>query len=156
MPYRKINDTTRARIIADLLSGNYQTDLELSTRYQCSPNTIGRIRKHLDPALLLAFVNEKAELDNARRELDELINSIPARVTQLLSSSLEAAAKIAEQVSNEEWRNKQSATELAELYDSLTNTAIKILAAVERANEKRALEAGRVGPPTTQNTDERT
>jgi len=36
---------------------------------------------------------------------------------------------------------------LAELYNSLSNTAIKILAAIEMANERRALQARQVNPP---------
>lgn len=146
MPYRKINDATRARIIADLISGNYETELELSVRHGCSPNSVGRIRKSLDPDLLLKFVNEKAQLDNSRRELDERINSIPFMVEQLLRSSLAAAAKIADQTQDAEWLSKQSASDLAELYNSLSNTAIKILAAIEMANERRALQARQVNP----------
>jgi hypothetical protein len=150
MPYRKINNVTRARIIAHILAGDYENDVELAVRYQCSPNTIGRIRKNIDPDLVLRFVNERAELDNARRELDERFNSIPYLVEQLLRSSLSAAAKIADQVHNDEWRNKQSAADLAELYNSLSNTAIKILAAIEAANERRALQARQVNPPAAE------
>ncbi|MDT7543619.1 MAG: hypothetical protein QOE33_3523 [Acidobacteriota bacterium] len=148
MPYRKINNVTRANIIADLFCGNFKTDVELAVRHDCSPKTIQRLRNTLDPDLLGKLDRERTELDLARRELDEKINSIPSLVEAHLRASLAGATKIAQQVNDDEWRGKQSAAELRGLYDSLSEIAIRIIAAIERANEKREEGAKQVTPPT--------
>lgn len=151
MPGKKhMSEATRARIIADVISGNYVEFHDLAARYQVSKSTITRIKNNIDPDLILRNETERLEIETARRGLEQERRSIPHRVTELLAASLEAATRIAEQVNNSEWLNKQSAEELATFYDSLTGTAIRIIRAIEEANMRREERAKLVGSTATQ------
>lgn len=116
---RKHSDETRALVVADLLAGLGVT--KVATKYSLDPSVVSRIKASLNAGELQAVAQIK------RVSLAELIETH-------LRTSLGAAVKLAEQCSNESWRLKQNASDLAIFYGVLTDKSIKIVEAAENAS----------------------
>jgi|ERR1041384_3740112 hypothetical protein len=150
MAYKKINNTTRALIIARLLTGVMPAIISSETGV--SEATISRLKRKIPDEVLLRFETERQSLEAERAELERKKNSIPNLIEQHLVASLIAAAKIMQQVHDPEWIAKQSAAELAVLYGVTSDKAFRILEAIERANEQRELLKAQNGNCTYEQT----
>lgn len=116
---QKKDDGTRAAVMSALLEGQGVT--AVANDFNISKATVSRIKKEIDEGLLKQLETEK------RKNIGELVG-------RHLETSLEAAATLAEKVStNDTWFIKQSASDIAVLYGVLTDKAIRILEAAERA-----------------------
>ena len=113
---RKHTDETRASALAALLEG--QGVSEVARKYKLPASTVRDLKTSIDSEEF-AKVREKKQ-----EELAALIEGH-------LHASLKAAAEIASQASNADWRNKQDADKLGVFYGILTDKGIRILEAAE-------------------------
>lgn len=116
---QKLPDETRAAAIAALLEGQGVT--AVAKKYKLPRSTVNNFKKSLSTGQLDEVRHKKEQ------ELAELIEGH-------LKSSLHAAAQIAKQTSNADWRNKQNAADLGVFYGILTDKAVRILEAGEAAD----------------------
>lgn len=115
---KKHSDQTRAAAIAALLEGQGVT--EVARRYNLPHPTVSNLKSSLSSTQLNEVRQEKVE-------------ELAALIENHLHTSLQAAANIAKQTENADWRNKQTADDLGVFYGILTDKAVRILEAAEAA-----------------------
>ena len=115
---QKHSDKTRSAALGALLEG--QGVAEVARRYKLPKSTVQDLKRSINS-------DEFAQVRSKKEErLAELIEGH-------LTASLEAAACIAAQAKNADWRNKQSADSLGVFYGILTDKAVRIFEAAEAA-----------------------
>lgn len=114
-----------AKVITCLVAGKtiQETATELDTAYR----TVVRIRKELPDEFLHYFGAAKTN------EMDELIE-------QGLKAQLESTNNLLAVTRDEDWVKKHSASELAILFGVVNDKVFRVLAAIERANERDLIE----------------
>jgi transposase-like protein len=112
------SDEIRAAVLAALLAG--QSVTEVARSYNLDTGLVSRWRKSI-PA------------DHLQKVADEKRESLASLVEDHLRASLTAAAKVATKAHDESWLTRQSAESLAVFYGVLTDKAIRILEAAQRA-----------------------
>jgi predicted HAD superfamily Cof-like phosphohydrolase len=115
---KKHSDDTRGPALAALLSG--QGIQEVAKQYKLPESTVRDLKKTVS----------SEEFAEVRAKKEEQLASL---IESHLHASLEAAAAIASQASNAEWRNKQDADKLGVFYGILTDKSVRILEAAESA-----------------------
>ena len=135
MPYKKIEDATKALVIGHLLSG--MMPARISEETGVSEATISRLKRDIPEELWNSFETKRANLEAERAEFEKEKVSVAALVEQHLRQSLTAATEIMKQTSDKEWLNNQSASELALLYGVGADKTFRILEAIQRADERR-------------------
>lgn len=112
------SDETKSAAIAALLTG--QGVSEVAKKYKLPDSTVRDLKKSLG--------SEKfAEVREKKQEV------LAGLIEGHLHSSLKAAAAIAKQAENADWRNKQDADKLGVFYGILTDKSVRILEAAESA-----------------------
>ena len=140
MAYKKINETTRAIIVAHLFAGILPA--QISEETGVSEATISRLKRKIPEEVLKRFESDRQNIETERAELESEKNSIPILIGKHLEASLKACAKIMDQAQDDEWRNRHSASELAAFYRVASDKAFRILEAIEQAHARReALES---------------
>lgn len=113
MPRGKQHDPqTKAAVIAALLAG--QGVSQVASEFGLSKSVVSRMKQEISPQQLEQIGTQKKE---------RLIDLIEKH----LSASLKGATKIAEQASNNDWRNKQPADSLAVFYGVLSDKSIRLV-----------------------------
>ena len=103
---------TRAAVIAALLAGQGVNDV--AAAYGLDSGLVSRWKSTIPATQLQQVAVEKKE-----RLVDLIENH--------LTASLKGAAKCAEQAHNDDWRNKQSAENLAVFYGVLSDKSIRLV-----------------------------
>lgn len=106
---KRINDETRAAIMAALLAG--QSVNKVADEYQVGLATVSRFKQQLEK------LEQKKE--------------IPVLVMEVLHSQLETLKGITEAVRQPEYIKKQPASEVAVLYGVIADKSFKIISAME-------------------------
>lgn len=112
------SDEVRAEIASALLAGLGIT--EVAEKYNLPKSTVSRIRDEISAEKLEQVGTEK------RARIDELL-------LDCLAANLQAQKKIAETVSEPHYIRKQSASAVADLYETLADKAIRLLEAASAA-----------------------
>jgi transposase len=136
MAYKKINDETRARVIAHLFTG--MLPAQISEVTGVSEATISRLRRKIPEEVLNHLQIEREKLETERAEFERDRSSITTLIEKHLEASLKACVKIMEQVNDRDWINRQPADALALFYGVATDKAVRILAAMAAADERRS------------------
>jgi transposase-like protein len=110
------SEAKRAEALAALLEG--QGVAEVARKYKLPDSTVRDIKKSIDG-------DEFAKVRDKKQE------ALATLIENHLQASLKAAAEIAKQASNADWRNKQDADKLGVFYGILTDKGIRILEAAE-------------------------
>lgn len=87
--------------------------------------TVYRIRTELDPEFVQLFNKAKT-------------NEVAQLIEEGLKQSLKATINIVNVTEDEAWLKAQRAPELATLYGVVSDKTVRILAAIERANERES------------------
>lgn len=116
-------DHIRAQIIADLQRGDSLQ--EVATRYNVDKATVSRFKNTVGPVLLQEVARQRVE-------------TIGELVENHLRAGLKVTTTIANQLNDPEWLRQQTPKDLAVLYGVVTDKAIRILEASERARERDA------------------
>ncbi|MDQ3816451.1 MAG: hypothetical protein M3362_02020 [Acidobacteriota bacterium] len=148
MPFNKINDSQRAAVIAGLLVGKMASEIAQETGV--SEPTVGRIKRKLPEELVKKMEAERKALEAERAEFELEKKSIIHLVSQHLVASLDAGISLLEQASDAEWRNRQNAAQLAILYGVVSDRAINILGAMQRAELRMEAEHSQNNPSAPQ------
>lgn len=112
------SDETRGQALAALLEG--QSVSEVARKYHLPKATVSGIKKSIG--------SEEFEQVRSKKQ-----DSLAELIEGHLHASLQAAAHIATQAANADWRNKQDADKLGVFYGILTDKGIRILEAAENA-----------------------
>jgi hypothetical protein len=116
------SDETRATVTAALLAGQGVADV--ARVYKLPETTVRRIRDEIAPELL-------AEVGEKKRA------TIGALIEDHLRTSLESATMIARKAAeNDAWLRQQTASDVAVLYGVMTDKAVRILEAIEPADDE--------------------
>lgn len=126
VPGRETPIDAKAAAVAGLLVG--KTQLELAEELGLSQSTISRIDKSIP--------KEYREIIEDNKLVQYQVN-ITNLVQQNLEASLLATIEIANLAKNGEWLEKQNAKDVAALYSSISNQSIRVLGALERAEQQR-------------------
>ena len=94
--------------------------MQIAKKYKLPHSTVSNLKKLLTTE----------DFDEVRRKKEQQLAEL---IEKHLTASLEAAANIAKQASNADWRNKQSADHLGVFYGILTDKAVRIFEAAEAA-----------------------
>lgn len=111
---------TKAAVMAALLSG--QGVNEIARQYNLPKSFVSRVKNN--------SLNG-TELEQIETQKKEHIGNL---VESHLRASLKAAVKIAGKTDDEQWLTEQSADSLAVFYGVLTDKALRILEAAQRAH----------------------
>lgn len=114
-----------AQVITCLVSG--KTIEETAKELDISPKWVERIRKELAPEFIAYFGEAKT-------------NEISGLIEQGLRAQLLAMTKIVEVTNDEVWLKAQRAPELATFFGVINDKTVRVLAAIERADERARLE----------------
>lgn len=115
------SEDTKAAVLAAILQG--QGVGEIAKRYNLPKQTVSNLKKKLSEIELRQIGTEKRE-------------NLTGLIEGHLSASLKAATSLAEKCSTDDvWFREQSASEIAALYGTLTDKAIRILEAAQAATE---------------------
>jgi transposase-like protein len=112
------SDETKSAAIAALLTG--QGVSEVARKYKLPESTVSGLKKTL--------TTEQFEEVRSKKQ-----DSLAGLIEGHLHASLKAAAAIATQANNADWRNKQDADKLGVFYGILTDKSVRILEAAESA-----------------------
>jgi len=123
---RPISDEIRAQALADLQAGCTVTDV--SMRYDLGKATVSRLKNELGPETLEQIGTNRIE-------------TIGELVEKHLRASLKAATSVANQCNDRRWIEKQSAKDLAVFYGVVSDKAIRVLEASERARDKHEADS---------------
>ncbi len=111
-----------ASIVTCFLSGVFQSDEDIAKHVGVSRSTVAKIKKHIPEDIL----HIKNTATGAR---------IEALVLEFLEETLESLKRISRLTLNDEWLQKQTAVELATFFGVKADRVLKILEAIERANQ---------------------
>lgn len=114
---KRINDETRAAIMAALMSG--QGVEKVASEYGVATGTVSNLKK-----LALPFLQENEATLKQKRD-------ISGSVLDVLQSQLNALQSIAIEISRPEYLQKQDASEVAVLYGVIADKAFRIASALE-------------------------
>lgn len=116
-------DEVKAAIISALLSGQFQTDKEAAKAIGVHPGVVSKYKKLIPAEYLEQVLADKKD-------------AIGEKIMEFLESALEGLKSIDQKLAmNEEWLLRQNAAEIATFYGVKADKVIKILEAIERANE---------------------
>lgn len=118
-------ETLTAQVITALVSG--KTFKEISAEFGISEEWINRVKKKLPQEFIEYFVSAKT-------------NEISNLIEQGLRDQLEGMSNLVAVTRKEHWVEAQRAPEIATLFGVLSDKTIRILAAIERANERDRIE----------------
>lgn len=114
-----------AKVITCLCAG--KTIEETAKELDISEKWVVRVRAELSPDFVAYFGQAKS-------------NNISALIEQMLEAQLKAMIKMVEVTDDELWLKAQRAPELATFFGVVNDKAVRILAAIERADERARLE----------------
>ncbi len=119
-------ETLTAQVITALVGG--KTFKEISEEFGISEDWINRVKKKLSPEFVEYFASAKT-------------NEISSLIEQGLKAQLKALIKMVEVTEDDVWLKTQRAPELATFFGVVNDKTVRILAAIERADERqRAIE----------------
>lgn len=116
-----------AKVITLLVSG--KTNEEIANELDISESFVFRIRTELPHEFLEFFSSAKT-------------NEISSLIEAGLKAQLEAMTKIVEVTNDEIWLKAQRAPELATFFGVINDKTVRVLAAIERADERARSERG--------------
>lgn len=114
-----------AKVIVCLVSG--KTIEETARELDVSFSWVERIRKELPKEFSEYFSEAKS-------------NEISSLIEQMLRAQLKSMIRIVEVTEDELWLKAQRAPELATFFGVVNDKAVRVLAAIERANERDRME----------------
>jgi transcriptional regulator with XRE-family HTH domain len=117
---KQLTDDVRAAVISALLVG--QGVAEVAQQFKLSKSTVSELKKGIAPE----------HFEQLRTKKEEDFGALLAGYLRETITTLSAQARF---FRNEKWLQKQSASELAVLHGVCADKAIRLLEAIERANE---------------------
>lgn len=126
---RQTSPEVTAAVINCLLTGQFNTDVEIAHHIGISPNTVGRIKK-------LMPIDLKTLVDNT----NDRGARIDTLVFEFLEEGFESLKRISRLTNNNEWLQKQTAVELATLYGIKADRNIKLLQVIDQATKAEESE----------------
>lgn len=114
-------ETLTAQVVTALVAG--KTFKEISTEFGISEDWINRVKKKLPPEFIEYFASAKT-------------NEISSLIEQGLKAQLKAMIKMVEVTEDDVWLKTQRAPELATFFGVVNDKTIRVLAAIERADER--------------------
>lgn len=115
-----------AQIVGYYMSGEFSNAAEIAEHVGVAKKTVLKYQKYI-PKDLVLFKDSKKDTDATARVEDLLIG--------FLSTSLESLQRINAVTNDEEWIKRQTAVELATLYGTKADRVLKILSAIQAAND---------------------
>lgn len=116
---KRIDDATRAQVIAALLAG--QGVMEVAAAYKIPQSSVSRFKKLIP----------KQQLDEVGCKKGE---NIAYLISKNLEESFQAISNIQKITENNEWLVKQPAAELATFVGVTADKVFRVLEAIENAN----------------------
>ena len=131
---RSYSSEDKAAAMADLLNGDQPA--VVAKRYGINVATVRSWKNRFEivnpddnATVLPSHATDNATVATPRQQpnLQQQQYDLGQLIFQNLRAKLEATQKIVEQVDDHDWRSKQSATGLAELFQAIDDSAVRIL-----------------------------
>src|SRR5580765_2054807 len=123
---KQVPDEVKAAALADLATG--EQPVIVAKRYRLNPATVRKWKERLDlPDVTQDVTQSVTPVVTRHPALEERYLTLAELIEQSLRAKLIAVQRLAEHATNDDWLHKQTAADVAELFESLDRSATGIL-----------------------------